>query len=186
MITMPNRVAHRRKRRSLPELSPETALLVFRLSYVGLIVGAALVLGSTLLAFWSDSEIKHHDSVRISDNERSTAEAKSEAARANESSKKLENETARLQAENLEIQKIMLPRRLKMDRLGWQLTWLEGRESAVHLFARELRPFPYGTQVWIQSFPDFEAQTLADDIESALNQIGWRTKIVTDAETGIS
>jgi hypothetical protein len=59
----------------LPEVSADTALLAYRLAYIGLIVGAALVLISTLVAFWSDSELKRHDNLRLSANERATAEA---------------------------------------------------------------------------------------------------------------
>jgi hypothetical protein len=42
------------------------------------------VLVSTLAALWSDNEIKFHDSVRLSANERETAQAKAEGAKAHE------------------------------------------------------------------------------------------------------
>jgi hypothetical protein len=106
MSKTPISVAHLRKKRFLPELSPDVALDVFRASYVGLIIGAALVLISTLLAFWSDSELKFHDSIRLSANERETAQAKADAAQAQLQAEELRKQTAEANARAAEANRI--------------------------------------------------------------------------------
>jgi hypothetical protein len=91
-------------------------------------------------------------------------------------------------AENLEVQKIMLPRRLLVNRVNaplWRPVWLDGQQPASELFSTELQPSPR-LEAWIQVFPDFEAQVLADDLVAVLEQIGWRPRIVTEKETGVA
>ena len=91
-------MAHARKQSLLPEVSAETALLAYKLAYVGLILGAALVFGGTLLLFWSDSEIKRHDNVRLSTNEAETARAVADSDAAKEGAAKANTEAANANA----------------------------------------------------------------------------------------
>lgn len=113
------------------------------------------------------------------------AELEKQAAELRKETAALELSAARLQAENLELQKIMLPRRLagalRRDATS-MLKSVQDQPSAVHLFIEELQGLSL-FEVWIQSFPDFEAQTLAEDIQSVLSQAGVRTKMAAVIET---
>jgi hypothetical protein len=119
------------------------------------------------------------------DADRQISETKAEAARANESSDKIKNETARLQAENLALQKIMLPRRLGIMRMNAPMSGLsaftlnrQDLPDALGLFST-LYQFPKAT-VLIQAVPDFEAMNLALDIEEILKFIGWRVERIDE------
>ncbi|MGE0280075.1 MAG: hypothetical protein AB7P20_05610 [Rhizobiaceae bacterium] len=166
----------------LPEVSPETALLAYRLAYLGLIIGAALVLASTLLAFWSDGEIKRHDNLRLSANELETAKAIAESDRAKQTAAdaqmraaRLNRETAKLQADNLALQTVMLPRHVGLFGINQRPpaeSWFAGIEK----FA--------GTQLLYQvNVGDKEAQNLANEIAIVLTKHGWK---VQQIGTGIS
>jgi hypothetical protein len=125
---------------------------------------------------------------RVADAKKEGIEAGKNAGDALLKAAALTIEAEKLKSENLEVQKILLPRRLSgVIRTGgplWEPAWLAGQQPALELFAAELRPFPR-TEVWIQVFPDFEAQTLADDIKSVLGQIGWRPRLVSEQETRV-
>jgi hypothetical protein len=113
--------------------------------------------------------------------------AKTEAARANESTAKLNSETARLTAENLALQKTMLPRRLSVIRMdepfGELHLWNFGIEpTATELFSG-IQKF-MGVPVWIQAVPEFEPETFALDLKAALEQNGVKVSLVDQAVTG--
>lgn len=90
------------------------------------------------------------------------ADANARAAQANE-------KTAELQAQNLELEKMLEPRRLPPDVKS--KAQLEG-------FA--------GTHVLIQSVPDFEAMRLGMQVAWVLNNLGWKPSRVDEKETHIS
>jgi len=100
----------------LPEVSPEVALLAYRLAYIGLIVGAALVFGSTLVNFWSDSELKRHDDLRLSANERETAQSRSDLATSNERIAELSTQADELRRDTAEANARALEAQLALTR----------------------------------------------------------------------
>jgi hypothetical protein len=109
---------------------------------------------------------------------------KAEASRANESSERLKNETARLQADNLALQKLMQPRRL-----GSTISFTSPDDPdvppAAEIQFSGIRQFPK-TPVLIQVVPDFEAQTLANDMAFVLGSYGWHVLIVDEATSHLS
>ena len=104
--------------------------------------------------------------------------AKAETARANQRIATLNNETARLQADNLSLQKITQPRRMQ------PLAWTNHPEKIPALYER-LKKFA-GTKVFIQVVPDFEAQMFADDISNVLKASGWEVEYVGEERSHLS
>ncbi|MGA2795870.1 MAG: hypothetical protein ABSE69_20655 [Roseiarcus sp.] len=84
--------------------------------------------------------------------------------------------TEELRADNLALQKIMQPRRL-----GSIVSFSTPGEPASIPLAdvqfSAIKPFA-GTPVLIQVVPDFEAQTLANDIALIANVFGWRPQFM--------
>jgi hypothetical protein len=124
-----------RKRSLLPELSVETASLTLKLAYVGLVISAVFVLVGTLLLFWSDSELKRHDDLRLSANEAETARANEAAAnataRASEADARAAVANAELAELNLQLAKLRAPRALspeQQERLAAQTSSFEGQQ----------------------------------------------------------
>lgn len=168
MIARPT-IAKVRKRLGFPEVSPEIALLAYRLAYVGLIVGAGIVLASTLVNFWSDSEIKRHDDLRLSANERATTEARAELERSKEriaelaiQGDELRKQTAEANARaaeaQLALEKFKAPRRLTAD-------------QKVELIER-MRPFSGSN--FAMAGAGAESIDFAMDISEPLKQAGWQ------------
>ena len=116
--------------------------------------------------------------------ERQISETRSEAERANESSEKLKNDTARLTAENLALQKAMLPRRLAVIRMDQPFgeidPWTINSGEAAGLFS-EIQKFR--CPIWMQVVPEFEPETFARDLKAALEQNGIRVTIVDQSVT---
>ena len=112
------------------------------------------------------------------DAERQISETRSEAARANESSERLKNETARLTADNLSLQTVLLPRNaglIGIDEDPPAKKWFAGFER----FA--------GTKVLIQTVPgDAEAQNLANEIAIILSRFGWAAELINEKRSGVS
>lgn len=102
------------------------------------------------------------------DADRQISETRTEAARANESSEKLRNDTARLQAENLALQTVLLPRRI-------ELSSLSAPHNADTWFApmAEFKAVSFA----VQPVNDAEARSLAEDITLALAFVGVRASI---------
>jgi len=95
-----------------------------------------------------------------------------EAANQRESIARLNNDTARLQAENLELQRVMLPRRLSI--IGFnEAPKAPSQFAGIRAFA--------GTEAWIQVAPDDEAQTLANDIVFMLTWAGWKSRYIDES-----
>jgi len=85
---------------------------------------------------------------------------------------RLNNDTARLQAENLTLQRVMLPRRLSI--FGFNETpKAETQFAGIRAFA--------DTEAWIQVASDDEAKDLANDILFVLNRAGWRPRIINES-----
>jgi hypothetical protein len=85
---------------------------------------------------------------------------------------RLNNNTARLQAENLELQGVMLPRRLSI--IGHnEAPKAPTQFAGIRVFA--------GTEAWIQVAPDDEAQTLANDVVFILTWAGWKPRYVDES-----
>jgi hypothetical protein len=93
---------------------------------------------------------------------------RAEAARANESSERLKNETARLQSENLALQTVLLPRRIALSSLS-------APENADRWFApmAEFKTVSFA----VQPVNDAEARSLAADITLAMAFVGVRASI---------
>jgi hypothetical protein len=112
------------------------------------------------------------------DADKQISETKADAARANESSERLRNETARLQSDNLSLQKIMQPRRMHF------LGWTRSPENIPKLYDG-LKKFA-GTKAFMQVVPDFEAQMFADDILNVLKASGWDIEYVGEDRSHLS
>jgi hypothetical protein len=148
---------------------------VFRWATISAFVLGGFTATAAFVSAWVGYELS--DIVQ-KDADRRISEAKMEAARANEASERLRNETARLEADNLSLQKIMQPRRLTPllwtrhpERISGQL------ESLKTMFA--------GTKAFIYTVPDFEAQMFADDITGVLTASGWEVRKVDSEEAHI-
>jgi hypothetical protein len=110
--------------------------------------------------------------VWISGNRVSDAIQAEAGARISEANLKI----AQLTNENLKLQSILLPRRVP----------IRPKESDSVRVARHREVVKYSqTYALIQPVPDFEAQTLALDISSALINSGWATDIVGEDRTHI-
>jgi hypothetical protein len=87
----------------------------------------------------------------------------------------LENETARLRADNLETEKIILPREFPVY----------GRNNDAALIIKQLEEFA-GTKVWVQqAVPDFEISRLTVSLMGLFRAVKWTSSIVGPAETGV-
>jgi hypothetical protein len=99
-----------------------------------------------------------------------------EAAQANRRSEEL-------RADNLALQKIVLPRRL-----GSTIAITSPGETELPPLASvqfaALKPFA-GTPVVIQVVPDFEAYTLANDIRAVLASFGWKSQIIDEGTSHV-
>jgi hypothetical protein len=94
----------------------------------------------------------------------------------------LEKEATRLRADNLSLERIMLPRR-------WLDPSLRGAPTGQLLFDL-MRKWSdvakyRGTVVLISVVPDFEAQTLANDLRTGLLNQGWLPNIVPASQLKI-
>lgn len=107
----------------------------------------------------------------------SIASADARSAEANE-------KTERLRADNLELQKLIQPRRL-----GSLISITNPDEPDVPPLAEQqfghIKEFT-GTPVLIQVVPDFEAQTLANDLMSVLSAFRWKPSFMNEAVSHIS
>jgi hypothetical protein len=131
---------------------------------------AALVLGvlSTYAIVVSgnikDAEVKR----KLSEHEAQTASARAEAA-------KLNHETELLKADNLSLQRVMLPRHIGI--IG-----IDGPPKAQEYFAGIAR-FA-GTEALIQAAADPEAQNLANEIAIALLRLGgWKPQLIDEGRS---
>ena len=103
--------------------------------------------------------------------------AKAEAARANETAAKLNNETARLQADNLALQTVLLPRHVGL--LGFKRS-----PPAAEWFAG-IAPYA-GTKLLIQHANDKEAGNLAAEISIVVTKFGWTAQFVDEQRTHLN
>lgn len=145
-------------------------------SVVAIFILAELIV--TFLASRSETRLRL-------DNSLYEAALADETAKANERAATLEKEAARLSADNLDLERIMTPRRF----LGASGPYLRGGPSLSKLLAwsRDLSKMQTfaGTVVLIQTVPDFEAQTLANDLVDGLRKARWAPSIISEKETGV-
>jgi hypothetical protein len=108
--------------------------------------------------------------------EKEATEARAEIARANE-------RTEKLRADNLALQKLMQPRRLGTL---FAITSVDAPDvpPAAEMQFEGIRRFA-GTPVVIQVVPDFEAQTLANDMVLVLRAFGWHPQTIGEAESHV-
>jgi len=99
------------------------------------------------------------------------ADAEKDAAEANA-------KTEQLRTANLELQRILEPRRIVMGSRDGD------RDTRAPLF-EALKEFA-GTRAFVQAVPDFEAQTLAADIMRVLQQSGWIAQFLTTEQSGLA
>jgi hypothetical protein len=97
---------------------------------------------------------------------------------ASAASDRLRNETARLTAENLALQTVLLPRTVGLigfDGPPKASEWFRGFERWA------------GTKLLIQVVPgDLEAQNLANEIAIVLSKFGWAPEFINEARSGVS
>jgi hypothetical protein len=90
----------------------------------------------------------------------------------------LNNDTARLTAENLALQTVLLPRHVGLFGLDEEpraKVWFAGFERWV------------GTKILIQVVPgDPEAQNLASEIATVLSKFGWKHEFIDEKRSGVS
>jgi hypothetical protein len=90
----------------------------------------------------------------------------------------LNNDTARLTAENLALQTVLLPRHVGLIGLNEEpraKIWFAGFERWA------------GTKILIQVVPgDPEAQNLANEIAIVLSKFGWRPEFIDEKRSGVS
>lgn len=149
-------MAHVRKRSLLPEVSADTALLVYRVAYCGLILGAVLVLASTLLTFWSDNELKRHDDMWRKAKEAEISSANESAAKANERAAELDARAKEAELKLEQLRKLVGPRTLQPAPF---LEQLKDRPKA-------------SVQIWFLEDAS-DAWQLAFTLSALLHQAGW-------------
>jgi len=98
------------------------------------------------------------------------AEAEARAVEAGE-------RTEKLRAVNVRMQTALMPRQLVMQSRN-------GDEAVRSERFKEVEKYK-GTLVFIQSVPDFEAKTLANDIAGTLNRAGWIVVVTDEARSHI-
>lgn len=142
----------------------ETAVRVADLANIFLV--ASLAVGvMAALAIWQMANVKEAyweqerrtAGVRISDNERLTAQAKSDAAGANERAALLEKDAAEA--------------RLEQERLRQQLAWRRLTPAQSRTIADGFRHYA-GPELVLSQIPDPEAALYANDIEAAMTASG--------------
>jgi hypothetical protein len=135
---------------------------------------------------WRTTSIREeHSEWRTSTLELQTAEAKRDTAAAHERIAKLNNQTERLKADNLAVQKAMLPRRLaviRMDRPMGDIgpTDIGIPPDAPALFSGIQK---FNVPVWIQAVPEYEPEMFALDLKAALQQNGAKVLMVDQSAT---
>jgi hypothetical protein len=157
--------------------SPEFADWWYDLSWKGIIsfgAVAAFAAAATVIfmvvQFWSDGIKDEIADARNRTMELKLAEAETRAAEA-------QRETERLRKENLRLQYSLQSRRIIMGSRDGDQERRAERFEAVRKYN--------GTLALIQSVPDFEAQTLASDIQVALTQYAeWRVKVIDEVPVG--
>ena len=96
----------------------------------------------------------------------------------NERIAELNNETARLQADNLALQTVLLPRSagsIGINQRAPAEMWFAGLQNWA------------GTKLLIQVIPgDAEAQNLANEIAIIVSQFGWHPELIDQKRSGVS
>jgi hypothetical protein len=188
IITMAVKIEPVLKSGSLDPALLETANTWFGRSWWGLMISggttalaACATVAFLILQFWSSNIKERFSDERISANEAETARAVADSdaaregtAKANERIAGLNNDTARLTAENLALQTVLLPRHVGLyggpDGPSKTETWFAGMaEFDAVSFA-------------IQPVNDAEARNLASEIMLALAFVGIRASIDESAE----
>jgi hypothetical protein len=149
-----------------------------RIGIWALVIGAVLGVVALLLTAASAYIL-----YRVADNAQTalSVESRSSAeriARSDERIAALNNETARLQADNLALQRVMMPRHVGLIGLDQEppaKKWFVGFERRA------------GTKILIQVTPSGpEAQNLANGIAIVLSKFGWRPEMIDEKRSGIS
>jgi hypothetical protein len=129
-------------------------------------------------ADWELNRYKLETSEKISASIAAGESAKAETARANERIAGLNNDAARLTAENLALQTVLLPRHVGLFGLNEEpraKIWFAGFERWA------------GTKILIQVVSgDPEAQNLANEIAIVLSKFGWRPEFIDEKRSGVS
>lgn len=128
--------------------TPESADLWYKIAGASAVVLAVFTASAGIVSYLAGNARDRFADLRLSANERATAEANESAAQANK-------RTEELRTKNLELEKAVAPRSLE-----------QARSSAA------LRPFA-GTDVYIASVPEFEARRFAAYLKVMFEMAGW-------------
>jgi hypothetical protein len=155
--------AESKKTRSGHRMSLEMASRLFDWSSIALAIGACIVFVATAAIVWLGIVKEHHwDLLREQSNERVAS---------------LNNGTAKLTADNLALQTVLLPRHVGLigfDRSPPASEWFAGFERWA------------GTKLLIQVISgDPEAKNLADEIAIVLSKFGWKPDFISDSRSSV-
>jgi hypothetical protein len=155
-----------RKLMSLFDFSRATSDMLFGWSNVTLIIGAALVLIGTIGVIWTGGIRQRYADERISENEAKTAQAVSDASKANVRTAEFEVKTkeAQLNLERERVARLKLEAKLKPRGINQ-----EDRQKLLI----ELRHAPNGCVFVVPKVFDEEAEDYAAQIASALKDAGY-------------
>jgi hypothetical protein len=158
-------------------------VMVLSLGFAALAALAVVVSTATVIKLQKESEEatrREFDRYKLEASEKIAASAavgeaaRADAARANESSERLKNDTVRLQADNLALQTVLLPRHaglIGIDRSPPAADWFAG-----------IAPFA-GTELLIEVANDKEAGNLANEIAIIVTKFGWTARLVDEKRT---
>jgi hypothetical protein len=145
------------------------------------VVATYLIVSTTNVKeqYWAEARESSH--LRITELESETAKARAEFAKSEEHIAVLNNETERLKAENLSVQRLLMPRRLEV------MSYSPSDAVAKKIFeeAWKLREF-VGIEVLLQSAPDSEAETLSRDIWFMFKTQNWNVRVIDETESNFS
>jgi uncharacterized small protein (DUF1192 family) len=150
-------------------------------TWIAAICGA-LAVGATLVSAIVGYQLAENSVAEA--NERIAA-SQAETAKAHERIADLNNQTERLKADNLSVQKAMLPRRLaviRMDRPMGDIgpTELGIPPDAAAMFSDIQK---HRAPVWIQAVPEYEPEMFALDLKTALEENGVKVQLVDQSLT---
>jgi hypothetical protein len=164
----------------------------YPISWKGILLGGVItaVGACATIAFlplqWRTTSIREeHSEWRTSALELQTAEAKRDTAAAHERIAELNNQTERLKADNLAVQKAMLPRRLAGIRMDRPMGDIGPAELGIPADAPELFTGmqKFNVPVWIQAVTEYEPEMLALDLKAALELNGVKVRLVDQSNT---
>jgi hypothetical protein len=154
------------------EIGLGTANLWFMISNIALISGAVLAVVGTCGTVWMGSIREHHADIRSQTNERLTAEAKAEGARAQEQAAQATERAAAIEAQNLALaQTLERERSARLEMEGKLAARRLSADQRQRLFDGLARGRGIELTVFAQSH-DAEATLFAHDLMAALSEAG--------------